>query len=120
MSRVSSGPATRRRRNKVLKQAKGFRHSRSKCYKIAKMAVDKALTYSYRDRKVRKRDFRALWNLRISAAVKELGMSYSRFIGGLKKAKVALDRKILADLAVNDAATFQQLVKVAQGAPNKA
>lgn len=116
MSRVSSGPATRRRRNKVLDRAKGFRQKRSKCFRTAKMAVDKALTYAYRDRKVRKREFRALWNMRISAAAKELGLSYSRLIGGLKKAQVALDRKILADLAVNDSQAFQEIAKLAQSA----
>jgi len=120
MSRVSSGPYTRRRRKKILKQAKGFRQSRSKCIRIAKMAVEKALTYSYRDRKTRKREMRALWNIRISAGAKTLGLSYSRLIDGLKKAKVALDRKILADLAVNDPSAFQQLAELAQGSLKKA
>lgn len=120
MSRVSSGPATRRRRNKILKRAKGFRQARSKCFRMAKVAVMKAQTYEYRDRKVRKREFRSLWNIRIGAAAKQLGLSYSKLIGGLKKAKIALDRKILADLAVHDMAAFQEIAKVVQGVLKKA
>ena len=120
MPRVSSGPATHRRRKKVLKRASGFRQARSKCYRMAKVAVMKAQTYEYRDRKVRKREFRSLWNIRISAAAKQLGLSYSRLIGGLKKAKVALDRKMLADLAVHDMPTFQEIVKLVQGSLKQA
>lgn len=113
MSRVSSSPATRRRRAKVLKKAKGFRQKRSRAFRIAKAAVDKALTHAYTDRKVRKRKFRGLWHTRISAGLKELGLSYSRFIGGLKKAKIEIDRKILADLAIHDPKAFETLAKLA-------
>lgn len=116
MSRVKNGPATRSRRNKVLSRAKGFRGARSRSFRIAKAAVIKALTHAYNDRKRKKRYFRALWQIRISAAVKEQGLSYSRFIGALKKANIALDRKVLADLAIYDPKAFQEVVKVAQQA----
>lgn len=114
--RVTNAPASRKRRKRVLKQAKGFRMRRSKLYRYASDAVDHSLTYSYRDRKTKKRNFRALWQVRINAAVRALGGTYSRFMEGLKAAQVALDRKILADLAAQDATTFAELVKMAQAA----
>lgn len=100
----------------MLKLAKGFRLKRSKLYRYASDAVDHGLKYAYRDRRTKKRDFRALWQVRINAAARAAGLTYSRFIEGLKAAKVALDRKVLADLAATDAAAFGELVKIAQGA----
>ncbi len=100
----------------MLQAAKGFRMRRSKLYRYASDAVDHGRQYAYRDRRNRKRTFRALWQVRINAAARAAGMTYSRFIEGLKSAQVALDRKILADLAATDAATFGELVKVAQAA----
>ncbi len=114
--RVTNAPASRKRRKKILKLAKGFRLKRSKLYRYASDAVDHGLKYAYRDRRNRKRDFRALWQIRINAAARAAGLTYSRFMEGLKAAKVALDRKILADLAATDATAFAELVKVAQGA----
>jgi large subunit ribosomal protein L20 len=114
--RVTNAPASRKRRKRVLKLAKGFRLKRSKLYRYASDAVDHGLQYAYRDRRTRKRDFRALWQIRINAAARAAGLTYSRFIEGLKAAKVTLDRKVLADLAATDAAAFGELVKVAQGA----
>ncbi len=99
----------------MLKFAKGFYGAKSRLYRSAKEAVEKALLYSYRDRKVRKRDFRKLWIVRISAASVQNGLSYSKFMGGLKKANVNLDRKILADLAVRNPEAFSKLVAVAKG-----
>ena len=107
--RVKRGFKARRRRNKVLKLAKGFRGGRSKLYRTAADAVDKALTYAYRDRKVRKREFRKLWIVRINAAARMNDMSYSKFINGLKRAGSELDRKVLADLAICDPAGFSLL-----------
>lgn len=100
----------------MLKLAKGFRLKRSKLYRYASDAVDHGLQYAYRDRKTKKRTFRALWQVRINAAARASGITYSRFIEGLKAAKVALDRKIVADLAATDTAAFGELVKVAQDA----
>jgi large subunit ribosomal protein L20 len=114
--RVTNAPASRKRRKRILKLAKGFRLKRSKLYRYASDAVDHGLKYAYRDRRNRKRDFRALWQIRINAAARAAGMTYSRLIEGLKAAQVALDRKILADLAATDAAAFGEVVKVAQGA----
>ncbi len=114
MPRVKRGFKARRRRNKVLKLAKGYRGARSKLYRSATEAVDRALNYAYRDRRVKKRDFRALWIARINAAARENGLSYSRLIYGLKKADVALDRKIMADLAVNDPAGFTVVAEAAK------
>jgi large subunit ribosomal protein L20 len=114
--RVTNAPASRKRRKRILKLAKGFRLKRSKLYRYASDAVDHGLQYAYRDRRNRKRDFRALWQIRINAAARAAGMTYSRLIEGLKAAQVALDRKILADLAATDAAAFGEVVKVAQGA----
>ncbi len=114
MPRVKRGFKARRRRNKVLKLAKGYRGARSKLFRSATEAVDRALNYAYRDRRVKKRDFRALWIARINAAARENGLSYSRMIYGLKKADVALDRKIMADLAVNDPAGFTVVAETAK------
>lgn len=105
---------TRRRRKKVLKLAKGYFGRKSKNFRPANEQVMKSLMYAYRDRRVRKRDFRRLWITRINAAARLNGLSYSRFMSGLRKAGVAVDRKILADLAVKDAAVFSELVEVAK------
>ena len=111
--RVTRGFKARRRRNKVLKLAKGFRGGRSKLYRTAADAVDKALMYAYRDRRVRKREFRKLWIVRINAAARMNDLSYSKFINGLKLAGSELDRKVLADLAICDPAAFSQLASLA-------
>ncbi len=116
MPRVKRGFKARRRRNKVLKLAKGYVGGRRKLYRTATETVDRALSFAYRDRKARKRDFRKLWIVRINAAAREHGLSYSRFISGLKKAEVALDRKVLADIAVSDPAGFAAVVEIAKGA----
>jgi large subunit ribosomal protein L20 len=114
--RVTNAPASRKRRKRMLKLAKGFRLKRSKLYRYASDAVDHGLKYAYRDRRTKKRTFRALWQIRINAAARAAGITYSRFVEGLKAAKVALDRKMIADLAATDAAAFAELVKLAQGA----
>jgi len=114
--RVTNAPASRKRRKRMIQRAKGFRMRRSKLYRYASDAVDHGMVYAYRDRKTRKRDFRALWQIRINAAVRAAGLTYSRFIEGLKAARVALDRKILADLAATDAPAFAVLVQTAQQA----
>ncbi|RME85166.1 MAG: 50S ribosomal protein L20 [Zetaproteobacteria bacterium] len=116
MPRVTSAVPRHHRRKKVLKAAKGYRGRRKNCFRIAKQAVDKARQYAYRDRRVRKRQFRRLWIQRINAAARLHGMSYSRFIAGLAKAGVALDRKVLADIAVHDPQGFAALVDKAQRA----
>ena len=116
--RVKRGFKARRRRNKILKLAKGFRGGRSKLFRTAAGAVDKALNYAYRDRKVRKRDFRKLWIARINAAVRMHDLSYSHFIHGLKTADVGLDRKILAELAISDPPGFTRLVNLATQQPS--
>lgn len=116
MARVKRGVTARAKHKKVLKQAKGYYGARSRVYRVAKQAVIKAQQYAYRDRRVRKRDFRALWILRINAATREHGLSYSKFIHGLNLAGVTVDRKILAELAVNDKNDFAQLVNTAQSA----
>ncbi len=113
MARVKRGFKLRRRHKKVLKLAKGYRGARSKLYRTAVQIVRRALCYAFRDRKVRKRDFRALWIQRINAASRSFGVPYSRFMSGLKKANILLDRKQLADLAVNDSAVFEALVEKA-------
>jgi len=113
MPRVKRGFKARRRRNKVLKAAKGYRGGHSKQYRTAETAVLRAGMYEYRDRKVRKRDFRKLWIIRINAAARAHGLSYSRLIGALSKAGVVLDRKVLADMAVNDPAGFSRLAAMA-------
>jgi len=112
--RVKRGMAGHRRHKKYLDLAKGYRGGRSKLYRTAREAVERALVYSYRDRKVRKREFRKLWILRINAGAREGGLSYSRFMDGLKKAGIALDRKVLADLAVRAKDDFAQLVAMAK------
>lgn len=111
MPRAKNSVASRRRRKKVLNMAKGYWGSRSKLYTVAKNAVEKALQYQYRDRRQRKRQFRRLWIARINAAARLNGTSYSRLIGGLRRADVALNRKVLADLAVHDPNAFSQIVK---------
>jgi large subunit ribosomal protein L20 len=112
--RVTNSPASRKRRNRMLQAAKGFRLKRSKLYRYASDAVDHGRQYAYRDRRRKKRTFRYLWQARINAATRAAGMTYSRFIEGLKAAKCELDRKVLADIAAQDNATFLQLVKLAQ------
>lgn len=114
--RVTNAPASRKRRKRMLKLAKGFRLKRSKLYRYASDAVDHGLQYAYRDRRAKKRSFRGLWQVRINAAARAAGITYSRLMEGLKAAQVALDRKILADLAATDGATFGELVRVAKGA----
>jgi large subunit ribosomal protein L20 len=114
--RVTNAPASRKRRKRTLQAAKGFRMRRSKLYRYAADALDHGRQYAYRDRKTKKRNFRALWQVRINAATRAAGLTYSRFMEGLKAAKVSLDRKILADIAATDQAAFSELVKVAQGA----
>jgi len=111
--RIKRGSKARKRRNKVLKLAKGFRGGRSKLFRTAADAVDKALMYAYRDRRVRKRDFRRLWILRINAAARMNDMSYSKFIHGLKVANIELDRKVLAELAISDPLAFTQIANLA-------
>ena len=111
--RVRRGFKARKRRKKILKLAKGYRGGRSKLYRTAADAVDKALMYAYRDRKARKRDFRRLWIARINAAARLNNLSYSKFIHGLKVANVELDRKILAEMAVSDPSGFAELAKLA-------
>jgi large subunit ribosomal protein L20 len=113
MPRVQGGHATRRRRARWLKAAKGYRGTRSKLFKTAKQTVIKAGQYAYRDRRNRKREFRALWIIRVSAACEARGVSYSRFIGGLKKAGVALNRKMLSEVAISDPAGFDKIVELA-------
>ena len=114
--RVTNAPASRKRRIRTIKAAKGFRMRRSKLYRYASDAIDHGRQYAFRDRRVKKRTFRALWQIRINAAVRAAGMTYSRFMEGLKAAKVTLDRKVLADLAATDNGAFSELVKVAQNA----
>jgi large subunit ribosomal protein L20 len=110
MPRVKRGFKARRRRNKVLKLAKGYRGARGKLFRSATEAVDRGLNYAYRDRRTKKRDFRALWIARINAAARMEGLSYSRLVHGLKQADIALDRKILAEIAVTDPAGFSEIV----------
>jgi len=111
--RIKRGFKARRRRKKVLKLAKGFRGGRSKLFRTAADAVDKALMYAYRDRKARKRDFRRLWITRINAAARMNNLSYSKFMHGLKLADIELDRKVLAELAISDPAGFAQIARLA-------
>jgi large subunit ribosomal protein L20 len=114
MPRVKRGFKARQRRNKVLKLAKGYRGARSKLFRTATEAVDRALKYAYRDRRVKKRDFRALWITRINAASRLNGLAYSKLIHGLKLAKVEIDRKVLADLAVSDPQGFVAIAALAK------
>ncbi len=113
MPRVKRGVTARRRHKKILKQAKGYYGARSRVFRVAKQAVIKAGQYAYRDRKQRKRQFRSLWIVRINAAARENGLSYSRFMAGLKKASIDIDRKVLADMAVHDKEAFAELAKIA-------
>jgi large subunit ribosomal protein L20 len=114
MPRVKRGVTARARHKKVLEAAKGYRGRRGNVYRVAKEAVMKAGQYAYRDRRNKKRDFRALWIARINAAVREHGLRYSQFMNGLKKAAIEVDRKMLADLAIHDAAAFKSLVSQAK------
>ena len=116
MARIKGGLNAKKKHNRVLKLAKGYRGARSKQYRVAKQSVMRALTSSYAGRKQRKRQFRQLWIARINAAARINGLSYSKFICGLKKAGIDLNRKVLADLAVNDAAAFAKLVEIAKNA----
>ncbi len=116
MPRVKRGVTARRRHKKVLKQAKGYYGARSRVYRVAKQAVIKAGQYAYRDRRQRKRQFRALWIQRINAAARMHDLSYSRFMNGLKKAGIEIDRKMLADLAVHDLPAFGRLAEKARAA----
>ncbi|NRA19364.1 MAG: 50S ribosomal protein L20 [Oceanospirillaceae bacterium] len=116
MARVKRGVQARRRHKKVLKQAKGYYGARSRVFRVAKQAVIKAGQYAYRDRRQRKRQFRALWIARINAAARIHGLSYSRFIAGLKKASIEIDRKVLADLAVREQVAFAAVVEKAKAA----
>ena len=117
--RVTNSPASRKRRKRMLTAAKGFRLKRSKLYRYASDAVDHGRVYAYRDRRTKKRNYRYLWQIRINAAVREAGLTYSRFMEGLKAAKCALDRKVLADLAATDTAAFADIVNVAKAALKK-
>src|ERR1051325_9564462 len=114
--RVTNAAASRKRRTRMIRAAKGFRMRRSKLYRYASDAVDHARQYAYRDRRRKKRTFRYLWQARINAAARSAGLTYSRFMEGLKAAKCSLDRKVLADIAATDTAAFGELVKVAQNA----
>ena len=116
MSRVKRGVTSHARHRKVIKQAKGYYGRRKNTIRVAKQAVDKAGQYAYRDRKVRKRTFRALWIQRINAAARENGLTYGRLIDGVNKAGIELDRKVLADIAVHEPATFKGLVEAASAA----
>jgi len=111
MSRVKRGVAKKARHKKILKMAKGYRGRAKNCFRVAIQKVEKALRYAYRDRKVRKRDFRGLWIQRINAAVREHGLVYSRFISGLKAANIDLDRKVLSDIAIREPETFAKIVE---------
>ncbi|MEO7677590.1 MAG: 50S ribosomal protein L20 [Verrucomicrobiota bacterium] len=114
--RVTNAPASRKRRIRTLKAAKGFRLKRSALYRYAADALDHGRQYAYRDRKVKKRTYRALWQIRINAAARAAGITYSRFMEGLKAAQCTLDRKVLADIAATDAVAFTELVSIAQNA----
>lgn len=116
MPRVKRGAKARQRRKKIMKLAKGHVGGRRKLYRQARETVEKGLTYAYRDRKVRKREFRSLWIVRINAAVRGLGLSYSRFVEGLKRAGIEMDRKVLADLAARDAQAFGAIAERAKAA----
>ena len=114
MPRAVNGTVSRRRRKKILKMAKGYRSVRSTAFRKAREAVEHGLSYAYRDRKNRKREFRRLWIARINAAVRAEGMNYSQFMYGLKKADIQLDRKVLTDLAINNQKTFKSLTETAR------
>ena len=114
MARVKGGVTAHARHKKVIKQAKGFRGRRKNTFRVAKQAVEKSMQYAYRDRRVKKRDFRSLWTQRINAGAREHGISYSVFINGLKKLNISLDRKILADLAMNEPNSFKHIAEQVQ------
>ena len=114
MPRAVNGTVSRNRRKKVLRMAKGFRSVRSKVFRKAREAVEKALCYAYRDRRVRKRDFRRLWIARINAAVRADGLTYSKFMHGLKKANIEIDRKVLSDMAIHNEKSFKALMDTAR------
>ncbi len=114
MPRATNGTISRARRKKVLKMAKGYRSVRSRAYRKARESVEKGLTYAYRDRRARKREFRRLWIARINAAARAQGLTYSQLMHGLKKANIDLDRKVLSDLAIRDQAAFNVLAQTAQ------
>ena len=116
MARVKRGVTARRRHKKILKLAKGYFNARHKVFRVAKQAVTKAAQYAYIGRKQRKRQFRALWIVRINAGARQFGLSYSRFMNGLKKAEITLDRKVLSDIAVHDLAAFGKLAEQAKRA----
>ena len=116
MARVKSGVTTKKRLKKIIKMAKGYRGRNKSCFRIAVQKVEKGLQYAYRDRRNKKRTFRALWIQRINAGVREFGMTYSRFMDGLNKAGIELDRKVLADLAMNQPQDFEKLVEQAKKA----
>ncbi len=116
MSRVKRGVTKKARHKKIIKMAKGYRGRSKNCFRIAIQKVEKALQYAYRDRRAKKRDFRALWIQRINAAVRSEGLVYSKFINGLKLAKIDLDRKVLADLAVKEPEAFKEIVKKVKAA----
>ena len=114
MARVKRGVESRRKHKKVLKLAKGYRGARSRTFKVAKQAVTRAGQYAYRDRRVKKRDFRSLWIIRINAAVRENGLTYSKFMSALKKMNIELERRVLAELAAEDSEAFSNLVSLAK------
>ncbi len=116
MARVRPGAATRHRRKRILRDAKGFWGTRSKKFRYAKQVVTKAGQYAFRDRRAKKREFRSLWIVRVTAACESRGISYSRFIGGLKRANVDLNRKMLSEIAISDPAAFDKLVELARSA----
>lgn len=120
MARVKRGVVAKARHKKIMKKAKGYYGARSRVYRVAKQAVIKAEQYAYRDRRVRRREFRRLWIIRINAAAREVGLSYSRLMDGLKKAGIELDRKVLADLAIFDNVSFQRIAEQAKAALNAA
>ncbi len=120
MPRVTPGHATRRRRKRILKDASGFWGSRSKLFRVAKQFVTKAGVYAFRDRRAKKREFRALWIVRVSAACEARGMSYSQFMGAMKRAAVILNRKMLSEVAIHDPAAFDKLVALAKSAQTAA
>jgi large subunit ribosomal protein L20 len=116
MARVKRGVITHARHKKILKLAKGYRGRSNSCFRVAIEKVEKALRYAYRDRRAKKRNFRALWIQRINAGTRQYGLPYSRFMDGLKKANIALDRKVLADIAAREPEAFKSLVEKAQAA----
>lgn len=119
MTRAAFGPGNRRRHKKILKLAKGYRGRASTCYRVAIEKVEKALRYAYRDRRNKKRDFRSLWIQRINAGCRELGVSYSVFMNGCKRANILVDRKVMANLAATDAGAFKAIVEQAKSALGK-